>query len=81
MAFLAARPDRRGDDEAVLGDAFQEAFPSGVMAPEVAAWLNERRRTPIARERAHGGAAHPCRHVHARPSSLVRREARRSSFR
>jgi hypothetical protein len=75
MAFLAAHPDRRGDDEAVLVDAFREAFPSGVMAPEVAAWLNERRRTPIARERAHG-AAHPRRHFHARPSSPERREAR-----
>jgi hypothetical protein len=66
MTFLAVHPERRGGDQAVLVDAMREAFPSGVLAPEVAAWLDERRQAPPARERAHG-APDPRRHFHSRP--------------
>jgi hypothetical protein len=73
MAFLAAHPERR--DETMLFDALQEALPSGDLPADVAPWLDEHCRTPLARRRGHG-AAHPRRQFHTRPSNPEGREVR-----
>jgi hypothetical protein len=75
MAFLAAQPERRPGDEDVISAALREAFPGGVLPADVAAWVDERRRVPSMRRRAHG-APHPRRHVHSRPSVREEQEAR-----
>lgn len=75
MAFLAAHPGHRGGDEAVISEALSEAFPAGELPADLAAWLDNRRRSPSARRRAHG-ARHPRRHFQTRPSSPEGREVR-----
>jgi hypothetical protein len=53
MAFLAAHPQRRDVDEALLIDALHETFGADIPA-DVAAWLDNRRTSSEPRRRRHG---------------------------
>ncbi len=64
IVFLAAHPDRRRIEQAVIGEALREEY--GDSKPDwIADWL-ARRDGPAARVRAHGADA-PRRHFHSRP--------------
>lgn len=65
IVFLAEHPERRRLEEATLADALDAAYPRG-LPDDVAAWLDQRRQTPVAHRRTHG-ARHPLRRFDARP--------------
>jgi hypothetical protein len=65
IAFLAAHPERRDSDEALLIDGLHETFGAD-LPPDVATWLSNRRRSPEPHGHRHG-APH-ARRTDARPS-------------
>jgi hypothetical protein len=62
--YLAARPDRRRVEQAVIGEALHERYGEDVPV-QIAEWLR-RQPSRSARARRHGAPA-PRRHFHARP--------------
>jgi hypothetical protein len=64
VAYLAAHPERRRVERAVIGEALREEFPED-LPPELAEWLA--RRAPAAPHQRGHGAATPRRHIHSRP--------------
>ncbi len=64
IVYLAARPDRRRVEQAVITEALREEYGEEV-PEEIAAWL-ARQPSLAAHLRPHGPAA-PRRHFHSRP--------------
>lgn len=64
IVYLAAHPERRGVEQAVIGEALREAYAQDVPA-EITAWL-ARHPSPAPRARPHGALARR-RHLHSRP--------------
>jgi hypothetical protein len=64
IVYLAARPDRRRVEQAVVGEALREEYGEEVPG-EIAAWL-ARQPSLAAHLRPHGTEA-PRRHFHSRP--------------
>lgn len=64
IVYLAAHPDRRRAEQAVIREALSEEYEED-LPEEIVAWLA--RRPSLAAHRRHHGAPGPRRHFHTRP--------------